>query len=616
VNGNETTRKLWFKEPKDEAHKVIFDTCRNIIDNSNRLSRITESLRFYNPRGYRYGPFNNALNTNTNLSPATSMFIVGPEGRIQDNVVRPIIDALVAKIGAETPKPKFMVKGGDFKAERKGQQLDTFSAGQFYKHQIYTINQRIFVDACLHGSGFMHIYPDVDIDDILVEHAWAGQIWVDEEEAKWGYPRNIYRIIEVDKEWLCGKYPKAKDEIMESKVVTQQSGTWERKTTYNPVSLIVSYHLADTQHTNDGRYVLSVENATFCQFKLYDDGVGFYGSSLVDILAAKQNDITYFAQQIQAHATRMSATLLVDGNATLSLEEIANNKDLKAIKVRGAPIGQLGQWLVTSSQPMDSWTQYKEQLRSSCYNDVGLSEDFSQGSKPQGVNSGEAQRTLRDIQTMRFKHIDKRWEQYNMDIAGRLVDCARFISKHGEKSYKILSECENKLLEISWKDIDLDKDSYIIKAMPMSLLPDTPSGAIQSIQDISQVAPDLQPYLPMLLQYPDLQSTIQRNFAPQIIARKVVDSIIVDDAVVEPDPDWDLDVVLKEATLGYQDACVRGADERILINLRTFMDNIRYMQELKVKKMAQMQNTMQPAPQPHPVVPQQGQGAMPQPMPQ
>jgi hypothetical protein len=122
-------------------------------------------------------------------------------------------------------------------------------------------------------------------------------------------------------------------------------------------------------------------------------------------------------------------------------------------------------------------------LISDSYQQIGLSQMTAQSEKPAGLNSGVAMRTYQDVETQRFAIVGQRWERFFVDIAKAFLDLAASI--YGRtKSYSVNVPGRAFLEKVDWKDIGLKKDQYELAAYPTSLLPKTPEGQLQTVQEL------------------------------------------------------------------------------------------------------------------------------------
>ena len=80
--------------------------------------------------------------------------------------------------------------------------------------------------------------------------------------------------------------------------------------------------------------------------------------------------------------------------------------------------------------------------------------------------------------------------------------------------------------EIDWKELNLKDDPFHIQSFPVSSLPNTPSGRLQSIQEFAQAGLIPASRILRLMQFPDLDQVTSLETAQEEHIYKVLDRII------------------------------------------------------------------------------------------
>jgi hypothetical protein len=96
------------------------------------------------------------------------------------------------------------------------------------------------------------------------------------------------------------------------------------------------------------------------------------------------------------------------------------------------------------------------------------------------------------------------YEKFFLDLDRLSIDCAKEIYKEtGTFEAKVPGK---KFLEtISWKDVEMDDDEYLMKAYPTSSLPNEPAGRLQTVQEYVQAGFYTPRTAKRLLDMPDLE---------------------------------------------------------------------------------------------------------------
>jgi len=128
-----------------------------------------------------------------------------------------------------------------------------------------------------------------------------------------------------------------------------------------------------------------------------------------------------------------------------------------------------------------------------------------------------------------------------------------------------------------------------VRVYPASILPDTPSGKLQTFKEIAQM-PGLQQYIPFMLDgVPDLDFVMQRMKAPFEIAEKMVSHIIEDGEYEPPFPEMDLGAARDIATKELLRAKIENVPEERIDLLRRWIVDIDDMQAKAEESMKELQ---------------------------
>ncbi|HAT63936.1 MAG TPA: hypothetical protein DCS66_04945, partial [Flavobacteriaceae bacterium] len=79
--------------------------------------------------------------------------------------------------------------------------------------------------------------------------------------------------------------------------------------------------------------------------------------------------------------------------------------------------------------------------------------------------------------------VAKRYEKCFMDAAEIMIDTARDLYEV-KGDYKVKAQDGKFIDTISWKDVNMDADKYLMQIFPTSALSSTPSGRLADVQDL------------------------------------------------------------------------------------------------------------------------------------
>jgi len=110
---------------------------------------------------------------------------------------------------------------------------------------------------------------------------------------------------------------------------------------------------------------------------------------------------------------------------------------------------------------------------------------------------------------------------------------------------------KNDLKFLRWKDVELDADDYIMQLFPTNLLPRTPEGQLQTVQELIQAGIIPQEVALSLLDFPDLQGWISIQTAGIENIKFIIEQIVESGTYTAPEPFMDLrtGIMLAQATI-------------------------------------------------------------------
>jgi hypothetical protein len=522
--------------------------------------------------------FSNRFRTNK----STDKFAVS---RMTLNVIKSACDTLAAKISSKKPKPLFQTDDGDFKIQNRAKKLTQYIAGVFDSCGTYEIGWDCFLDSGVLGSGVMFIYIDPEDMDIKMERVFVDELFVDEQEAIYGKPRQIHRAKLMSRDILSEMFPEYESEIQRATVGAETMGDF--RTTADDVLVIESWHLPSGKNATDGKHSICIDNCTllakeykkkYFPFVKLDRGkrYGYWGTGLAEDLVPIQLEINSVLKSISA-AHRLIAVprVFVDSTSNVNTNTITNEVG-GIVKYSGGnpPIFQ-------TATGMNAETyNYLESLYKKAYEISGISQLSAASVKPAGIDSAVALREYSDQTTERWLLTAQRYENFFLEIAKVVVDLSKDLYSDNPKlSVKATNPFSDgikggKFLgQIEWKDCDLDEDKYVMELFPVSMLPSTPAGKLSMIQELVQAGMMDKDVALSLLDFPDLDKFMSLKNAAIDDATMIIGNILEDGEYTEPDPYMNLGLTVRLATSSYLRAKTqKGVKENNLELLRKFID--------------------------------------------
>lgn len=560
----------WWKASEGSAHKEIVDLIRALDDEQSYRAELNlHHMRLYSNRL--------ALGLNS-----TDWASYEQSDKLKLNIVKAVVDAATAQISTEKTRPMFLTEKGNYSEQAKGRMLGKFSIGQFSAVKQYTLDQNVFRDACIFGSGFEKIYRSVDEMDegekkskLSAERVFPDELVVDDAECKYGYPRCLYQIKDIASEVLSEEYPDFADEIEEAEQIREPSS--HRMTAASPVSVVEAWHLPSCNGAKDGRHVICVSSATlldepwehqnfpFVKFDWQTPVLGYFGIGLAEELCPIQVEINYILQKVQKLMNLATTQVWIQKGSLVN--KSITNEDFGVREYSG----NLPPVFMTVAAISPEYYGQLDRLWNRGFEVSGVSLLSATSQKPSGLNSGEAIRRYTDVGSKRFLHVKQRWEQFRNDVAEQMIDVARDIEKD-EGGYKVIASDKRGIEELKFSDVNLERDKYLIQVHPVAFLPDTPSGKMEALRDLRDVAsPDLQAQLINNLDYPDLDAATSLINAPMKLVDLIIERIIDHGDYRPPEPLMNLKLAVPRILLALNKADVEGVPEDRLDLLRRWL---------------------------------------------
>jgi hypothetical protein len=526
--------------------------------------------------------------------------------RLTMNVVEACINTATAKLAKNKPRALFLTSGGDFALRRRAKLLTKFVDGLFAANDIYDdIGQAVFRDACVFGTGAVKVYTDGA--EIKVERVLMHELICNEGEAVYGKPRNLYQRKYIYRERLKELYGNAENigaiEGAQSED-PQKFGAAES----DMVPCYEGWHLPDGDEP--GRHVIGINGATLLSepwskqrfpiilFHWEDPLAGIWGKGIAEQLVGIQLEINKLLRFIQLAQRRMAIPrYLVEDGSKVNTAELSDEIGSIVKFAAGTRPPQID----TGAAVAPEIYNWFEVMYQKAFEIVGISQLSATATKPAGLNAAVALREFHDIESERFVLVGQRWEKFFLDIAGVMLDQARDLYE-ANPGLRVKAPGTKLIEKIAWKDVNLKEDEYEMRAYPTSILPTTPSGRLQRVQELFEAGFIDKSYAMSLMDFPDLENVVSLQTASFDEISRMIDNIIEHGKYETPEPHLDLQLATQMAQHSYLRARLDGVpDKRQELLLRWIDDCQSIIQEA----------TPTPPPEPPPVVP----GLVPAPVP-
>lgn len=536
-----TTNACWHEEPKNDVHlalaavfRTIRDECSWRIDADEYHAGLYAAsdkpgIKGRSYRGYEYGP-------------ATLPY----------NVCRQAVDTLTSKIGKHRPLPQCLTQRGSWKNQKRARKMTQFLEGEFYRQRIYEMHSaRIIRDALVFGRGALKVWTEGE--KIRTERVHPWELFVDEWDARYGEPRNLYHVRSLDRgvalalfaRTESGGTRKSAREAIETagRFVFANDEDDRSGMTVDRVDIVEAWHLPSYEGAVDGRHVIICDGMTLLDepwekesfpfaFLNYNDPItGFWGHGLVEQIEGYQYEINLSSEKSSEQYRMSGVGVLVPTNAKISSQELRNG----ITTIYHAPGGKPE---VFQMDLVNEHTRQRpRELTQDALNESGLSQMSVQSQKPAGITAGIALQTLDDIETERFMVFGRAYETWNLNVARLFIDCAKTIAdKYGDM--KVSVPMKGGLLDLSWNDVYVD--GVEIRVFPTSLLPQQLGARLEKLKDMWNTGIIDRASFLRHLDAPDLQAELDLETADRLVVDEILEKMLDaeeeegDDAYIAP----------------------------------------------------------------------------------
>ena len=305
------------------------------------------------------------------------------------------------------------------------------------------------------------------------------------------------------------------------------------------ITVVEAWKLPSGSDAKDGLHILCVDNGTLFEeewlhdwhpfefFRWNKKTFGFYGQGIAEQLTGIQYEINKLLKVIQTSMHLGSIPkIFIDANTKIVKQHI--NNEIGGIITY---LGQKPSYDQMMAIPPVLFEQL-DKLYARSFQLIGLSEMSVGGVKPQGLESGKALRTFDDIEQGRFSIVAQAYDDFVLASSEKLI----FITEKAAKKDKTIrvTAFNNKFIEdITWSEVNLRRDEYLLKVFPTNFLSNTPEGKMEDIKDLMSIGLLSREQISQLMDYPDLEEATQWNNA----AADDIDAVlyaIVEEGVYNP----------------------------------------------------------------------------------
>lgn len=476
-------------------------------------------------------PLYNYLASTSTLDNSQQM----PMGRPTANVVYSCIDTLTSKITQDKPRPVFLTNSAHYKEQRTADELNDFLQGEFHRCKTYELGPEAFRDSAQLGNGFIKLLRKDD--KVEQERTLETELLVDFNDGYYRSPRALIHTKLCDRGVLADAMPKESGKIYAAQEGTVDSSPQSTDTISDQIIISEGWHRPSGKDAKDGRHVIVCSEGVlldepwdkpyfpFAKLDYNQNTVGWFSQGLAEILFPTQMEI-YKMLIISSQAIEMTGVpKIIISELSKVLETAFNNNISSIIKVK--TMAEAPQFVNATSNNAEIY-EYIKWLIENAYAMAGVSQLSAASQKNAGITSGEALRTMQNVESDRFAALQRRYQNMYVDLAYIHIDMAADIAKETGK-YRTVYPGKDGTREVDLPLADKTiKDTHVIQLATESSLPKDPAGRQAKLSEMLAAGEIDKEEYRFLSANPDLKQSDSLAFALRERVLHDLDAIIED----------------------------------------------------------------------------------------
>lgn len=411
-----------------------------------------------------------------------------------DNVIATIGDVYRARIWKQHPFILVVPIAGNFKAYLRSIQLTRFIDAVFHDTNFWDTFEWCGDDAVTVGDCFVKVHESLtEKKKIAITRVLPDEILVNEEEALYGRPRSLIQRCFEHREALIAKYgttPELRDKIWHAPGAFPGI-YWGDMNAQDVVPFLEGWHLHGfnslTDKEEEGKHVVSINNVVidlddkwgktrfpFAHLKFARLPNGYFSQGLVEQLLPYQAELNRYDDADWENQRRISwPRVLNPVGSQVNTDALAGSSGgiVNYVPVQGNAPQFIFPPAIGPGQE-----QRRQRIKDAAYLRARISQNSAQAEKPAGLNSGTAIMAWATIDDSAHVDLGQRAEDWVADIGELVCDVAEDVKP-------VVKLPGQSIQEIKWEDASIAKDSYHIRAFPMSSLPQLPAARQQKIDN-------------------------------------------------------------------------------------------------------------------------------------
>jgi hypothetical protein len=606
--------KAWFDWQEQEPHKALVNLGEGLAAaQAHRRMRARAALTLWS--GSEKWELSGVRSSATSLDELFHGGLAGESAAPFFNVIRAIVDTLHAYLTRSVVHPMFMTERGDHVLQEKAKGMERAAIATLDQLGFYgDLGSMVCLDGLLFEGGGVKIYPDYANRRIDGQRVSSWDVFVSERDARMGRPRSMIHLNAIDRNVLKAFF--ADDDEAQQAIHDAPNapstyanhepavdGAWcdqvlVHEAWHLPSSRVdrknrKAFGLNDNGELDrnidpghDGRHVIAIGNHTLTAepwvynyfpiawFKPLLEPLGFWGTSIPELLAAAQSELIKLAERIgniiDLHAV---PTLLLWRKALINKAMWSN--DYAKIIETSVPPQQAAYYLNPNSVPADLFSR-EGQIIQWAREVSGVSELSIAATKPSGIQHAPGLQMLQDTESVRHTPKYRSWERLHMDATRIIIDSHRLLAER-DPDMSIVVANSRQLERLKWDEIDIDDDRFHLKPHPVSALPKTPGARKSYVIDLVQNKMRTPEQGMRLLELPDTEAETGDIAAAKEAIEVQLSAILRGEKGRHtiPLPCMDLELAQTLAQQRQNRALADGVDPDIISALQQYWDDCR-----------------------------------------
>lgn len=542
----------WEAESEIERARLLYDYTKGIAEDQSNYQRYYDlrharlySNRYYTQlRGVTYG-----IKKDDHASRGSQSL------RLNRNIVKSAIDSVTAKITKRAVRPRFLTDGGDSRAQNKAEKANKYVQGLFYQVGMHAKSTEVFRDCAIFGTGFLKHYIEAVPGQknkyrLQCRRTMPDQIVVDPADAYYKEPRSLMEVSFPSKKALIQLYPDKKEQILGAKAEQSFTSQGYNQEYLQVVMVVEGWSLAKggkDPKQNKGRHIITVGGESlldeewpfdffpFTPIRYSEPLYGYFGTGIAEMITGLQIEINRLLISFQKSLYLLARPKVFYQKGSINTR-LYNNEEGGFVPYQG----NIPPTVVSSSPVPPGVFNQMLAFENMAFKEVGISELSASSQVPSQLKSGRAIIEARDSETERFSMTVNAFEQFTIESAEKMLQMVRYLGEKGI-DYQVSSFDRQQGMEVlSWKDINLDPNGYVMQCYPTSALPDSPQGRLEIIETMAQSGLFEAKKIRPLLDFPDLDEEEKLNAAGQKNLKKNLDKILQGEQADLPEDTDDL----------------------------------------------------------------------------